>query len=234
MADLSTKCIKDVAIGDKVMTFDVDFLPQLVEDVIATGTKEVMTYAFSDGTELNMTSNHPVLTTMGYIPAELLTEDDEVIKCNSIKIASTVRELKLNTTTGLPNTTGDVGSRQHKQMLLERVKSLTSDVDVRSTGAVVKQDVPKNVVTVSLLGRKDRRQSLTYNLEVKEVHNFIANGVVVHNCIDLLNQLSEMEVFLPSTEVTIESSDLNEGRRSDIWIGGLGDDIDDFGGSTVF
>ena len=70
-------------VGDMVMTFDIDLLTQPVERVMMTGIKDVSTYVFSDGTELTMTDNHPVLTTAGYIPAELLTSNDEVISWNT-------------------------------------------------------------------------------------------------------------------------------------------------------
>lgn len=35
------------------------------------------------------------------------------------------------------------------------------------------------VVGIKKIGKED-----TYNMEVKDVHNFIANGIVVHNSID--------------------------------------------------
>lgn len=40
------------------------------------------------------------------------------------------------------------------------------------------------VVGIKKIGKED-----TYNMEVKDVHNFIANGIVVHNSIDSLRYI---------------------------------------------
>ena len=74
----------------------------------------------------------------------------------------------------------------------------------------------------------------TYNFEVAELHNYqVHNGIVVHNCIDLLNQLSEMEIYAPSEEVAEEKSVVTEGGL--IWTGIWEDEEDgEYGGSTVF
>lgn len=74
----------------------------------------------------------------------------------------------------------------------------------------------------------------TYNFEVERYHNYqVHDGVVVHNCIDTLNQLSEMELFAPSDDTVIEKSMATEGGL--VWTGiWEDDDGDDYGGSTVF
>lgn len=74
----------------------------------------------------------------------------------------------------------------------------------------------------------------TYNFEVERYHNYqVHDGVVVHNCIDLLNQLSEMETFAPSEEVSLEQTVVKDDL---IWTGILDDidDMNDYSGSTVF
>ena len=42
----------------------------------------------------------------------------------------------------------------------------------------------KSVITVKVKGIKKLDKEDTYNMEVEETHNFIANGIVVHNSID--------------------------------------------------
>lgn len=78
------------------------------------------------------------------------------------------------------------------------------------------------------------RPEPTYNFEVAELHNYqVHNGIVVHNCIDLLNQLSEMEIYTPSEDIVQERSVVTEGGL--IWTGiWEEDDSDEYGGSTIF
>lgn len=42
----------------------------------------------------------------------------------------------------------------------------------------------KNVKTARIKNIKYMGKEDVYNMEVEEVHNFIANGVLIHNCID--------------------------------------------------
>ena len=74
----------------------------------------------------------------------------------------------------------------------------------------------------------------TYNFEVERYHNYqVHDGVIAHNCIDTLNQLSEMELYAPSDDSVIEKSVVTEGGL--VWTGiWEDDDGDDYGGSTVF
>ena len=39
--------------------------------------------------------------------------------------------------------------------------------------------ITANVKSIKKIGKAD-----VYNMEVEKYHNFIANGIVVHNCID--------------------------------------------------
>ena len=74
----------------------------------------------------------------------------------------------------------------------------------------------------------------TYNFEVERYHNYqVHDGVIVHNCIDTLNQLSEMELYAPSDDSVIEKSVVTEGGL--VWTGIWEDEEDsDYRGSTVF
>lgn len=356
MADGSVKRIDIVEVGEEVVSYDIDLLTQPVEEVKITGVKEVYTYVFSDGTELSMTDNHPVLTTRGYIPAELLTTSDEVISWNksntmdingqkrsrvttsppeytkmvnvngytnmygqntmdnnlkgtmyitlmvikriiiyltlnywkqvSIQHIRVSREiwlnkkniwnefvhwlqnginrkrvengqetilktiekrclnimiknvdgaknpLKLDSVTGLPIATVNANFKQYRQTLLDRKNSLASGVEVPLSGIEERLPVVKNVSLISLLEKKDRRLSPTYNLEVKRTHNFLANGIVVHNCIDLLNQLSEMDIFTPSDTSDGYTTTVTEDGL--IWESIFEEDENGYKNSTIF
>jgi hypothetical protein len=139
-------------------------------------------------------------------------------KCSSTTIKSVVGAkniLELDSVTGLPIATVSANFKHYKQTLLNRKSLLASGAEVVSSGIDVKLPVAQNVNIISLLEKKDRRLSQTYNLEVSQTHNFLANGVVVHNCIDLLNQLSEMDVYAP------DNGDEGDGSRTIVTEDGL-------------
>ena len=77
------------------------------------------------------------------------------------------------------------------------------------------------------------RPEPTYNFEVEDLHNYqVHNGIIVHNCIDLLNQLSEMELYAPRDHVLVEKSKVVDNL---VWSGIWEEDDDlESGGSTIF
>ena len=50
----------------------------------------------------------------------------------------------------------------------------------------------KSVMTAHPIGIKKIGKADVYNLEVKRTHNFIANGIVVHNSIDATRYCLEL------------------------------------------
>ena len=44
--------------------------------------------------------------------------------------------------------------------------------------------ITANVKSIKKVGKAD-----VYNMEVEKYHNFIANGIVVHNCIDAIRYI---------------------------------------------
>jgi hypothetical protein len=71
---------------------------------------------------------------------------------------------------------------------------------------------------------------------VNELSRFTMSGGVStlkhDDAIDLLNQLSEMELYAPSEEVQLEKTVVHEEM---VWIGSIDeDDMNEYGGSTVF
>ena len=74
----------------------------------------------------------------------------------------------------------------------------------------------------------------TYNFEVDALHNYqVHNGIVVHNCIDVLNQLSEMEKYTPGIDAPEHFFDGH--NKSKVWEDFDADEGEYTGnGSTVF
>lgn len=66
-----------------------------------------------------------------------------------------------------------------KENVLSVEKNLKSINTTKDKSVIV-----ANVKQIKKLGKED-----TYNMEVEEYHNFIANGIVVHNSIDATRYL---------------------------------------------
>ena len=143
--------------------------------------------------------------------------------------------LKLDSVTGLPTAIEPASFKQYKQMLLDRKHSLVSGVEVRSSGTEKRQDVAKNAAIIYLCEKKGRKSTQTYNLEVVKTHNFLANGVVVHNCLDLLNQLSEMDTITPDNGLSEDGTSSVATDDGLIWTGEFDEPHQNYrGGSTIF
>ena len=68
----------------------------------------------------------------------------------------------------------------------ENVSSV--ETNLQSTNIIKgKRVITANVKSIKKVGKAD-----VYNMEVEKYHNFIANGIVVHNCIDAIRyQIAE-------------------------------------------
>ena len=67
--------------GDEVFTYDgSDVLVGMVAEHHCTGSKPVLEVSFSDGTVVEMTAGHPVLTDRGYVYAGNLTTSDRIVR----------------------------------------------------------------------------------------------------------------------------------------------------------
>lgn len=82
MADKTTKLLKDIEVGDKIISYnenDKIFETDIVEAVYDMGDKEVIRFTMEDGSILEVTPNHKVLTTnRGWVEAKDLTTADDV------------------------------------------------------------------------------------------------------------------------------------------------------------
>ncbi|TFH10492.1 MAG: hypothetical protein E4H14_02405 [Candidatus Thorarchaeota archaeon] len=86
MSSGQQKKIKDVVIGDKVLSyniernqFETDNVAHLHVNLLVSSTEKMYRLEFDDGRELEITGNHKILTTSGYIRADELTNQHEVV-----------------------------------------------------------------------------------------------------------------------------------------------------------
>jgi len=100
MADGTRKRLDLLEEDEEVMTIGIDSLTMSAKDVRMTGVKEVSTYILTDGTKLDMTDNHPVMTQRGYVFAGDLLSTDYLIKaevCNLKNMEENGLEVKKDT-----------------------------------------------------------------------------------------------------------------------------------------
>lgn len=71
--------------------------------------------------------------------------------------------------------------------------------DNKKSHAVKQYDTHSPCYYLSILNKKDIGKQIVYDIEVKDTHNFVANGAVVHNCIQdtvLLQNLVDKQLIL--------------------------------------
>lgn len=83
MADgKATKALKDIVVGDNILSFNEEmgqFEEDVVEAVYDKGQKKVIRLTMEDGSTLELTPDHKVLTTnRGWVEAQDLTADDDI------------------------------------------------------------------------------------------------------------------------------------------------------------
>lgn len=154
LANGTTKSLEDIVIGDLVKTFDEvteTFRSKEVTNKKLTGIKEVYEYLYSDGKTLKATTNHPVLTSKGWLDIDKATEV------------------------------------------------------ISHTGEVIR------LVSKTYLGSKE-----VYNLTVEDDHNYIANGIITHNCDDIPEKamISIMGIKLDNADVEIWKSGTPKGEMN--------------------
>lgn len=84
MADGRETSIKDIAIGDNVISFNIQTNSFETDEVIKihkniSALENFYLLEFDNGQKIKITGNHKILTTSGYIRADKLTEDHEII-----------------------------------------------------------------------------------------------------------------------------------------------------------
>ena len=82
--------------------------------------------------------------------------------------------------------------------LTESYERFVTD-DITKSHSVKQDDTHSPCYYLSMLHKKDIGKHTVYDIEVKDTHNFVANGAVVHNCIqdtELLQKLVDKQLVL--------------------------------------
>ena len=82
--------------------------------------------------------------------------------------------------------------------LTESYDNFVTDNNIKSH-SVKQDDTHTPCYYLSILHKKDIGKQTVYDIEVKDTHNFVANGAVVHNCIqdtELLQKLVDKQLIL--------------------------------------
>ena len=181
MADGKQKMIKDVAVGDSVVSYDEttnQFLKKTVSKVYKSTTDKLLrvnttepetdcgsTYNSSNSSQkLFCTPEHPFLVkNKGWVEARNLQKDDVIL------------EFSISERMKMFNPRLDPVVNQIKQTVSEFINngSIVHSVDLIDKGS--------DKAWVRLAGSKDLDCEV-YNLEVEDTHTYVANGKIVHNC----------------------------------------------------
>lgn len=86
MSDMTLKKLKDVQPGDKILSyndktnfFENDVVVECHKNLMVSSNEEMYCLEFDDGTMLEATGNHKILTTTGYKRVDELTSNDEIV-----------------------------------------------------------------------------------------------------------------------------------------------------------
>lgn len=171
------------------------------------GEKKCLLITLADGKSIKVTYDHEVLTTKGYIEAQYLTTDSEVItngvaackRCGSKKDIITYKHAKF---------IGWCKTCAHRHGAQRRfIKTL-----------------PKQSKIVSI---KQAGKIKVYDITVPKADNFVANGIVVHNCgktiqaIGLVNlkKLKSVLVICPASLKENWRREFNKWKTQNISVG---------------
>ena len=86
MSDNSKKKIKNVNIGDKIISYniktekkEIDVVTKVFENMVKSTSEDMYELEMDNGNTIKITGNHKVLTNNGYCEVKNLKEDDEII-----------------------------------------------------------------------------------------------------------------------------------------------------------
>jgi DNA-directed RNA polymerase beta subunit len=93
MADGTKKCIKDIKVGDQVISVDPETYERLfstvVNQFVKPTDKQMLTLTLISGRQLTCTADHPILTQKGWIKAEEFIYDPSLTVCVSLPMGLT-------------------------------------------------------------------------------------------------------------------------------------------------
>jgi SPP1 gp7 family putative phage head morphogenesis protein len=179
------KRICDIKIGDLVLTAEGKFR-KVLKTFRGHHTGGLITIKFSkyekDNGHLTVTPEHPILTKNGYVKALYLTEKDEIaVLAKDCKGCGVLIPDLIGFPKYCCKKCGDVktAKEQWKTMRKEMLECTKNNGGWNKCKSGDYRFIYITPRKISFSGNKKVR---TYNLEVEEFNNYIAKGVVIHNC----------------------------------------------------
>lgn len=147
-----------------------------VEDIIYSGQKEVYEIELDNGYTIEATKDHKILTNVGYKELKDITMFD-MIMCNIKPVCSVCGCFK-NVVTSKNNRYHGVCRRCLYDYWIREFGVKRELISYYPHKQLLTFPQEQKVLAIRYIGVKD-----TYDIKMKApYHNFIANGVVVHNC----------------------------------------------------
>lgn len=162
MSDGSKKKIKDINIGDRVVSYNETRRSTPINKVLNkwnNGKKEVFRITLENGDYLDATADHKIL---GWIRTG---RENKMLECPSFKTdygSISSGDIKVGTDIYVLNKYKKFGKERNSRRLKRGAFNTSTRV---------------KIVSIESIGIHD-----VYDIEVENRHNFIANNVIVHNC----------------------------------------------------
>ncbi len=135
-------------------------------DVVENGVKPVFELRTSGARRIVATGNHPFLTPRGWVHLADLRPGDELAAFEAVE------DDLLTPRTKRRPARAHAGSGRWRS---------GGSAAVAVAGALLEREPDGSVVWDRVVAVEPRGDRMTYDLEVDETHNFVANGLVVHN-----------------------------------------------------
>ncbi|TWT98968.1 DNA polymerase III subunit alpha [Neorhodopirellula pilleata] len=166
-------------------------VPRKVTDVVWNGVRDVFEVVTRTGRRIVATANHPLKTYDGWTNVEDLNVGDRVGVAREVSIETTVRKLVAQnramsglTWRDLERESGvsirefcRVGESRKRGFQRSTVNRLANFFDSPELAEIAQSDIFwDEIVSIEAMGKAD-----VYDLTVDVDHNFVANGLIVHN-----------------------------------------------------
>ena len=168
--------LKDVVVGHEVMCYDGTITARRVARVWARGPKPLLRLTTSSGRTIRCTDKHPIMTGSGWVAAGNLQIGQEIVCFQE----------DAHTTNGSVETSAPFMRRldvrggsycNYTEIAGMRCENLST----RTSQPVWRTSV-EHLTTIERLQQEED----VYDIEVVGCHNFFANGILVHNCHQLM------------------------------------------------
>lgn len=181
MANGQQKRIKNIIPGEKVQTFnDNTITVSTVNEIYDNGYANVYEITCENQYTLRSTDTHKVLTQRGWVKASELKNGDYLFTPKRLKVESD----------GLRPTD-------------TKAKRIISNAYCPKSYALLMSDYEP----IKFLGKRFVGKTHVFDLEVETTHNYIANGIVVHNCFAKKTGTSGVIPIIKDGGIMSDSSD---------------------------